>query len=200
MRRPPVALALVAAALCAGVAGQSDKMGSGEMFDAIAPRYDLINTFLSLGMHKWWRARMVAALDLQPGDHVLDLGTGTADVAIEVANMLKKKVGSTALSADAVVGVDPRYSQPHTMLTPTSHARHLPVCLTCLPAHRAPARVCSNNMLEHGRRKVAAAGYEASSVRLVQVSVRPSPFPPQLRRRETEQLAGGGSGPERRAE
>ena len=66
MRRP-VALAVVAAALCAGVAGHSDKMGSGEMFDAIAPRYDLINTFLSLGMHKWWRARMVAALDLQPG-------------------------------------------------------------------------------------------------------------------------------------
>ncbi len=62
-----MALALVAAALCAGVAGQSDKMGSGEMFDAIAPRYDLINTFLSLGMHKWWRARLVAALDLQPG-------------------------------------------------------------------------------------------------------------------------------------
>jgi ubiquinone/menaquinone biosynthesis C-methylase UbiE len=39
-------------------------MGSGEIFDAIASSYDLINTFLSFGMHKWWRARtMVAALD-----------------------------------------------------------------------------------------------------------------------------------------
>ncbi len=91
--------------------------------------------------------------------------------------MLKKKAGSPALSADAVVGVDPRYSQQQKMLTLAGRAGHLPFCLTCLPAHCAPARVCSNNMLAHGRRKVAAAGYEASSVRLVQVSARPSPFP-----------------------
>lgn len=42
------------------------------MFDAIAPRYDLINSFLSLGMHSWWRRRMVAALKLQPGAPRLD--------------------------------------------------------------------------------------------------------------------------------
>ena len=41
---------------------------------------------------------------------MLDVGTGTADVAIEVATMLKKKSGGAALSTDAVVGVDPRYS------------------------------------------------------------------------------------------
>ena len=41
---------------------------------------------------------------------MLDVGTGTADVAIEVATMLKKKAGGAALSMDAVVGVDPRYS------------------------------------------------------------------------------------------
>ena len=73
MRPPRVICALSLVALCSGVAGVSNsghepEMGSGEMFDAIAPRYDLINTFLSLGMHKWWRARtMVAALDLEPG-------------------------------------------------------------------------------------------------------------------------------------
>ena len=72
MRPPRVICALSLVALCSGVAGVSNsghepEMGSGEMFDAIAPRYDLINTFLSLGMHKWWRARMVAALDLKPG-------------------------------------------------------------------------------------------------------------------------------------
>ncbi len=126
-------------ALClAGAhAGEESKknaaMGSGEMFDAIAPRYDLINSFLSLGMHTWWRARMVAALDLQPGDTVLDLGTGTADVAIAVAKVLKKRSRGKPLSADAVVGIDP-----------------------------------SHNMLAHGRRKVASAGFEATTVRLVQ--------------------------------
>jgi hypothetical protein len=72
MRTAGALCAFVAVALWCGVAavsksGQEPAMGSGEMFDAIAPRYDLINTFLSLGMHKWWRARMVAALDLKPG-------------------------------------------------------------------------------------------------------------------------------------
>jgi len=42
------------------------------------------------------------------GDTVLDLGTGTADVAIEVARSLRKRGGGGALAADAVVGVDPR--------------------------------------------------------------------------------------------
>ena len=42
------------------------------------------------------------------GNAVLDLGTGTADVAIEVARNLKKKMGGGALATDAVVGVDPR--------------------------------------------------------------------------------------------
>jgi len=61
-------LALCVAGVSAGEEGRkSTAMGSGEMFDAIAPRYDLINNFLSLGMHRWWRSRMVAALDLQPG-------------------------------------------------------------------------------------------------------------------------------------
>ena len=67
-------IAAVAVVLCvAGASAARDKtamMGSGEMFDAIAPRYDLINSFLSLGMHTWWRARMVASLDLQPGMYV----------------------------------------------------------------------------------------------------------------------------------
>jgi len=61
-------LALCVAGTSAGEEGRKQTaMGSGEMFDAIAPRYDLINNFLSLGMHRWWRSRMVAALDLQPG-------------------------------------------------------------------------------------------------------------------------------------
>jgi ubiquinone/menaquinone biosynthesis C-methylase UbiE len=45
----------------------STVFGSGKMFDAIAPRYDITNTILSLGMHAGWRERMIAALELQPG-------------------------------------------------------------------------------------------------------------------------------------
>jgi demethylmenaquinone methyltransferase / 2-methoxy-6-polyprenyl-1,4-benzoquinol methylase len=52
------------------------------MFDAIAPRYDFLNQVLSLGLHHRWRDRAVAALALPRGARVLDLCTGTADLAV----------------------------------------------------------------------------------------------------------------------
>lgn len=73
------------------------RLGSGSMFDAIAERYDVLNRVLSLGIDQGWRRDAVAALELESGDHVLDLATGTADLALQIAE-----------SADVtVVGSDP---------------------------------------------------------------------------------------------
>src|SRR5215207_6682808 len=55
------------------------------MFDAIAPRYDLLNRVLSAGLDQRWRQRAVDALALAPPADVLDLCTGTADLAIALA-------------------------------------------------------------------------------------------------------------------
>jgi demethylmenaquinone methyltransferase/2-methoxy-6-polyprenyl-1,4-benzoquinol methylase len=52
------------------------------MFDAIAPRYDLLNRIISLGVDQRWRRRTVDALALSGETHTLDLATGTADLAI----------------------------------------------------------------------------------------------------------------------
>ena len=72
--------------------------GSGEMFDAIAGRYDLLNRLLSLGIDQGWRRKTVAALRLAAGARVLDVATGTADLAIQIA---RTHEGVT------VVGLDP---------------------------------------------------------------------------------------------
>jgi demethylmenaquinone methyltransferase/2-methoxy-6-polyprenyl-1,4-benzoquinol methylase len=55
------------------------------MFDSIAPRYDLLNRLISLGLDQGWRRRTVAALALQPGMSALDLATGTGDLALMIA-------------------------------------------------------------------------------------------------------------------
>lgn len=59
--------------------------GSGAMFDAIAARYDLMNRLLSFGIDQRWRSKTARALALKPGARVLDLATGTADLALRVA-------------------------------------------------------------------------------------------------------------------
>jgi demethylmenaquinone methyltransferase/2-methoxy-6-polyprenyl-1,4-benzoquinol methylase len=74
--------------------------GSGAMFDAIASRYDLLNRILSGGVDRRWRRRTVDALQL-PADQparVLDVATGTGDLAIAIAR--RHPLAS-------VVGVDP---------------------------------------------------------------------------------------------
>lgn len=57
------------------------------MFDRIADRYDLINDILSVGQDRGWRRATIAALDIRPGERVLDVaaGTGTSAIAIERA-------------------------------------------------------------------------------------------------------------------
>lgn len=68
------------------------------MFDAIAGRYDFLNTVLSAGLDRYWRRRAIAALALTGRERVLDVCTGTADVAIGAAR--------TRRGAAEVVGVD----------------------------------------------------------------------------------------------
>jgi demethylmenaquinone methyltransferase/2-methoxy-6-polyprenyl-1,4-benzoquinol methylase len=67
------------------------------MFDAIAARYDFLNHFLSVGLDTRWRARAIREARLPAHARVLDLCTGTADLAI----------AATGGAPDArVVGVD----------------------------------------------------------------------------------------------
>jgi demethylmenaquinone methyltransferase/2-methoxy-6-polyprenyl-1,4-benzoquinol methylase len=68
------------------------------MFDAIAPRYDFLNHLLSAGIDTRWRRRAIASLQLRGSERVLDLCTGTGDLAIAA---VRARPG-----ASRVVGVD----------------------------------------------------------------------------------------------
>jgi len=67
-----------------------DERGSGTlepgqvraMFDRIAGLYDLMNTVMTAGLHHRWRARAVELAEVGPGSHVLDVATGTGDLAV----------------------------------------------------------------------------------------------------------------------
>src|SRR3954470_5011056 len=55
------------------------------MFDAIAPRYDLLNHLLSAGIDKRWRTAAIRSLKLTGRETLLDVCCGTADVALAAA-------------------------------------------------------------------------------------------------------------------
>jgi demethylmenaquinone methyltransferase/2-methoxy-6-polyprenyl-1,4-benzoquinol methylase len=67
----------------------------GDLFAAIAPRYDLLNDLLSLGWHRRWKRALPKMANVKPGDRALDLCCGTGDIAFALR----------AAGAD-VVGID----------------------------------------------------------------------------------------------
>ncbi len=88
-----------------------------QMFDKIAPNYDLLNRVLSLGIDVSWRRQAIEYLRANQPREVLDVATGTADVAIMTAKMLQPA---------RIVGID-----------------------------------IANQMLDLGRQKIQAQGFEA---------------------------------------
>ncbi len=68
------------------------------MFDRIAPRYDLLNSLMSLGLHRYWRRKAVQHLLSGGGRDFLDIGCGTGDVALAILRQTP---------AARVTGIDP---------------------------------------------------------------------------------------------
>ena len=76
----------------------ADKAQTPRMFSSIAHRYDFLNHALSLNIDRRWRRELVRMCDVTPGESVLDVATGTADVAIEFARRTP---------AGSITGLDP---------------------------------------------------------------------------------------------
>lgn len=63
------------------------------VFDSVAPKYDVMNDLMSMGLHRAWKAYTVAVANLREGDKVLDIAGGTGDLARAFA----KRVGARGM-------------------------------------------------------------------------------------------------------
>lgn len=71
-----------------------------EMFDRIAPRYELVNRLMTLGLDAGWRRRAVRELQLDSGSQVVDLGCGTGDLCRVLG-----RAGLRAVGVDMAAGM-----------------------------------------------------------------------------------------------
>src|SRR5690606_26498615 len=62
-----------------------------DVFDSVAPRYDLMNDVMSMGLHRWWKSFTIARTGLKAGDFALDVAAGSGDLALGLA----RRVGPT---------------------------------------------------------------------------------------------------------
>ena len=94
------------------------QLGSGKMFDKIAEYYDGMNTIMSLNQHMTWKNQLVDTMNLRASDRILDLATGTGDIALlqahryrymlaDAMNHEKREDISELMNRVIITGMDP---------------------------------------------------------------------------------------------
>jgi demethylmenaquinone methyltransferase/2-methoxy-6-polyprenyl-1,4-benzoquinol methylase len=86
-----------------GAAGTLEAVEVRAMFDRIAGVYDLMNTAMTAGLHRRWRERAAELAHVGPGNRVLDVATGTGDLAIELARRVSP--GGEVIGCDFAEGM-----------------------------------------------------------------------------------------------
>ena len=61
----------------------------GEVFDSVSRNYDLMNNLMSLGLHKVWKRIVIQTASLRPKAKILDIASGTADLALSFSKLDK---------------------------------------------------------------------------------------------------------------
>lgn len=80
--------------------GSGKKKEVEQMFDQIAPKYDFLNHFLSVGIDIQWRKKAIREISRHPHDHILDIATGTGDLAIAAMKINPDSITGIDLSAE----------------------------------------------------------------------------------------------------
>ena len=76
---------------------ESKKSQVGKMFDNIAPYYDFLNGFLTLGIDSSWRRKAIGSIKNRDAQNILDVATGTADMTLEI---------NKQLNPEKIIGMD----------------------------------------------------------------------------------------------
>ncbi len=77
---------------------EKEKLVAG-VFDSVADNYDIMNDVMSVGVHRFWKYYTILAADVRPNMQVLDLASGTCDLAIQMG---KKLAGTGMLVASDI--------------------------------------------------------------------------------------------------
>lgn len=96
-----------------------DKEGSkkeqvAKMFNTIAPRYDLLNRLLSFGIDRIWRKKLVKAVRAQKPSNIVDLATGTGDVAMALTKIQDVPITGLDIAKD-MLALAKRKSRNHNL-------------------------------------------------------------------------------------
>jgi demethylmenaquinone methyltransferase/2-methoxy-6-polyprenyl-1,4-benzoquinol methylase len=79
---------------------EEKKSQVARMFNKIAWRYDFLNHFLSLGIDKYWRKKAIRSLHHKKPLFILDIATGTGDLAIEAVSLMPEKIIGIDISTE----------------------------------------------------------------------------------------------------
>lgn len=113
-------------------AGRLEEAQVQAMFDRIAGLYDRMNTVMTAGLHRSWRRRAAELAGVGPGDRVLDVATGTGDLALELAARVSPggeivgidfsermlELARAKARADAPSGVEIRFQAANALALP----------------------------------------------------------------------------------
>lgn len=102
-----------------------------EMFDRIAPRYDLMNRVMTLGRDQAWRKRLIQRAGVKRGAKVLDIATGTADIALAARAAGAAQVVAADFSREMLVYARDKINQAprqdgQTIVLAAADGMHLP--------------------------------------------------------------------------
>jgi len=78
----------------------AQKQAVRDMFNSIAPRYDLLNHLLSAGIDVHWRNKVIRLIKKHPHQQILDVATGTGDLAIAAARLHPEKITALDISGE----------------------------------------------------------------------------------------------------